>query len=162
MQNRTRAFLLCLLLMACSVAPTNTLPTLTPNPNVDIEMQAAFQEARSTLDIFTTKIQTPHPDRTYVAVKVRFYPLEALPQDIWVDGVTYQNGVLRGNVGDDIPSLHLAFGKNIVVSTKDILDWMLVEDGKLMGGYTIRLAYSRMTPDEKERFLKTLDYSLDP
>ena len=162
MQCRVWAVLFCLLLMACSATPINILPTPTSNTNVDIEMQAAFQKARSTLDVFTTKIQTPHPNRTYVAVKVRFFPPDALPQDIWVDGVTYQAGELRGNVGDDIPSLHLSFGKNIIVPTKDILDWMLVEDGKLMGGYTIHLAFSRMTPDEKVRFLKTLDYLLDP
>ena len=154
--------LFCFILIACSSAPTTlSVPITTPTLNLDPEMESAFQEARNTLNVFTEKIKTPHPDRTYVAVKVRFFPPDTLPQDIWVDGVTYQDGVFHGNFGDDIPSLKLSFGENIVIHTKDILDWMLVEDGKLIGGYTIRLAYQRMTPDEKERFLKTLDYSLD-
>jgi hypothetical protein len=36
-----------------------------------------------------------------------------------------------------------------------------VEDGHLIGGYTIRLAYSRMTPEEKEFFLNDAGYSID-
>ena len=161
MKIRTVALMLCLLMAACSASSTSApQPVATSTLGVDVEMESAFRAARNTLNTFTQKIETPQANRTYVAVKVRFYPPETVSQDIWVDGVTYQNGVIRGNMGDDIPALKLSFGKNIVVNTNDILDWMLVEDGKLSGGYTIRLAYQRMSPEEQERFLKSLDYSL--
>ena len=124
-------------------------------------MDGAVGKARNSLNIFIEKIATPHADRTIVAVKVRFSPPDSLPQDIWVDGVTYTNGVYRGNMGDDIPSLRLKFGQKITVDEKDIVDWMIVEDGKLIGGYTIRLAMQRMSPEERERFLRSLDYSID-
>lgn len=78
-----------------------------------------------------------------------------------MDEVTYTDGMFRGNMGDDIPSLKLEAGEEITVAEKDILDWMIVEDGKLIGGYTIRLAVQRMSPEERERFLKTLDYSIE-
>jgi uncharacterized protein YegJ (DUF2314 family) len=64
-------------------------------------------------------------------------------------------------LGDDIPSLKLSFGEVIVIPTEDIVDWMIVEDGKLIGGYTILLAYERMSPEEKERFLEAIDYSME-
>jgi hypothetical protein len=38
---------------------------------------------------------------------------------------------------------------------------MIVEDGKLIGGYTIRLAFQRMSPEEKQRFLETVNYSIE-
>jgi hypothetical protein len=38
---------------------------------------------------------------------------------------------------------------------------MIVQDGKLIGGYTIRLAYKRMSPEQKERFLETVHYSIE-
>jgi uncharacterized protein YegJ (DUF2314 family) len=128
---------------------------------VDADMESAFQEARDTLDLFIEKIGTPHSDRTFVAVKVRFSPPDGPPQDIWVDEVTYADGSFRGLMGDDIPSLHLVAGEKITIDEEDILDWMIVEDGKLVGGYTIRLAVQRMSPVEKERFLETLDYSIE-
>jgi uncharacterized protein YegJ (DUF2314 family) len=146
--------ILCLLIAAC-------LPTSTATSSTDAELDSAVRQARDSLDTFVEKLTSPHVDRTIVALKVRFQPPDELPQDIWVDGVTYTNGLFRGEVGDDIPKLKLEFGEKITVDEEDIVDWMIVEDGKLIGGYTIRLAVQRMSPDERERFLETLDYSIE-
>jgi len=153
---------LCIFMIACSPALTPTpVPTSSVLLDSDAEMEFAFQEARDTLSFFIEQIARPHPNRTYVAVKVRFSPPDSSPQDIWVDNITYTDESFRGNMGDDIPSLKLSFGEEIVIPTEDIVDWMIVEDGKLIGGYTIRLAYERMSPEEKERFLKAIDYSIE-
>jgi uncharacterized protein YegJ (DUF2314 family) len=161
-----RAFILliCLGLLACSQKPA-AIPDSTAAPgtqaDADLELDSAIRQARDTLDLFVEKLKTPHPDRTFVAVKARFFPPDDLPQDIWVDEVTYSDGAFRGNMGDDIPSLKLEAGEKITVDREDILDWMIVEDGKLIGGYTIRLAVQRMTPEERERFLEMLDYTIE-
>jgi uncharacterized protein YegJ (DUF2314 family) len=150
---------LCILTFAC--APT---PGITASPTFsgrDSEQEAAIEQARDTLDDFIAKIGAPHTDRTFVALKARFYPPGESPQDIWVDGVTYTNEVFRGNIGDDIPALKLEAGEEIRIAEEDIVDWMIVENGKLVGGYTIRLAVQRMSPEERERFLETLDYSIE-
>jgi uncharacterized protein YegJ (DUF2314 family) len=124
-------------------------------------MESAFRQARDTLDLFIEKLGTPHPDRSLVAVKVRFFLPGELPQDLWVDGVTYVDGSFRGTMGDDLPSLRLSLGDKVTVKREDVLDWAIVEDGKLVGGYTIRLAVQRMTREEKERFLETLPYTIE-
>jgi uncharacterized protein YegJ (DUF2314 family) len=64
-------------------------------------------------------------------------------------------------MGDDLPTLRLELGEEITINEEDIVDWMLVEDGKLIGGYTIRLAAQRMSPEERERFLETIDYTIE-
>ena len=151
--------ILCILTFAC--APT---PVITGSPiasGIDSELEAAIEQARSTLGDFIAKIATPHADRTFVALKVRFHPPGESPQDIWVDSVTYSNGVFRGAIGDDIPALKLEAGEEITIDEDDIVDWMIVEEGKLIGGYTIRLAVQRMSPEERERFLETLDYTIE-
>jgi uncharacterized protein YegJ (DUF2314 family) len=151
--------LLCLLMFACVPSPAVTSTSTTPS--TDTELDAAIEQARASLDTFITKVRTPHADRTFVAVKVRFAPPGESLQDIWVDEVSYADGILRGNVGDDIPALKLEAGEEIKIDEEDILDWMIVEDGILIGGYTIRLAVQRMSPEERERFLETLDYSIE-
>lgn len=156
-----RLFILTLYLLtfACAPAPANTsIPTLSAT---DVELDSAIAQARASLDTFIAKISTPHADRTFVAVKVRFTPPGESPQDIWVDEVTYAGGVFRGNMGDDIPSLKLEAGEKITLDEGDIVDWMIVEEGKLIGGYTIRLAVQRMSSEERDRFLDTLDYSIE-
>lgn len=150
---------LCFLTFACAPTPASTgSPTAA---GTDSELEAAIGQARDTLDEFIARIATPHADRTFVALKVRFYPPDEPPQDIWVDSVTYTNGIFRGDMGDDIPALKLEMGEKIRIDEEDIVDWMIVEDGKLVGGYTIRLAVQRMSPEERERFLETLDYSIE-
>jgi len=161
---RHRVFIFAIFLITFACTPTQTeisAPTSTPMLDLDVEQEAAFSDARNTLNLFIERIGTPHPTRTFVAVKTRFFPPDSSPQDIWVDNVTYNDGLFHGSMGDDIPSLRLYFGDDVEVNPEDILDWMIVEDGKLIGGYTIRLAYKHMTPEEKENFLETLDYSLD-
>src|SRR5919108_35809 len=135
----------CFLISAC--APTPAPVSMTVTTVTDAELEAAIRQARDTLDTFTGRIATPHADRTFVAVKVRFYPPDELPQDIWVDGVTYTDGMFQGNMGDDIPSLKLEAGEKIRVDKTEIVDWMIVEEGKLIGGYTSRLAVQRMSPE---------------
>jgi uncharacterized protein YegJ (DUF2314 family) len=160
--KRSFIFVICLFQFACSPAPTQ-LPTPAPTTqlNSDAEMEAAFQQARDTLDSFIQKIGTSYPDRTLVAVKVRFVLPDGLSQDIWVDQISYQDDSFHGTMGDDIPSLKLGVDDKITIARKDIVDWMIVENGKLIGGYTIRLAFQRMSPEQKERFLETVHYTID-
>lgn len=160
--KRAFIFVICLFLFACSPAPT-PIPSSTPPTqlNADVEMETAFQRARDTLDSFIQKLGTSHPNRTLVAVKVRFVLPDSSSQDMWVDGITYRDGSFHGTMGDDIPSLKLSIDDKITIAGKDIVDWMIVEDGKLVGGYTIRLAFQRMSPEQKERFLETVHYTIE-
>jgi uncharacterized protein YegJ (DUF2314 family) len=162
--NPRYILLIFLLIAACSPQPALTPTQVPPTPlSTDVEMEAAFQQARNTLDSFIQKIGTTHPNRSLVALKVRFVLPDDSSQDIWVDQITYedQNGAFHGVMGDDIPTLKLSVDDKIRIDQKDIVDWMIVEDGKLIGGYTIRLAYERMTPAQKERFLETINYSVE-
>ena len=155
-------FIVFLFLVACSPvstpAPTKAHPM---KPTADVEMETAFQQARDSLDSFIEKIGTPHPNRTLVAVKVRFVLPDSSTLDLWVDHISYANGSFHGTMGDDIPTLKLSVDDKVTIKRADIVDWMMVEDGKLVGGSTIRLAYQRMSPEEKQRFLETINYTIE-
>ena len=151
--------LLSLLTFACS--PRLAAPSTPAMSSGDTALDSAIAQARDSLDEFVKRIAAPHANRTFVAVKVRFAPPGESTQDIWVDEVNHTNGVFRGTMGDDIPSLRLEAGEKVTINEEDIIDWMLVEDGKLIGGYTIRLAVQRMSPEEREQFLETLDYTIE-
>ena len=127
----------------------------------DPEMESAFAQARASLGEFIMHIAAPNPAREFAALKVRFTLPDGSTQDIWCDDVTHEDGQFTGNMGDDIPALKLSFGDRITIPIETILDWMIVQDGKLLGGFTIRVAFSRMTPAEKEFFLDDAGYSIN-
>jgi len=160
--NQKFILAICLFIFSCSSAPTQ-IPTPIPltQLNIDTEMEAAFQQAQDTLDSFIQKIGTHQANRTLVAVKVRFVLPDDSTQDLWVDRIAYSDGSFHGTMGDDVPTLKLSSDDKITISRKDIVDWMIVEDGKLIRGYTIRLAFQRMSLEQKERFLETVHYSIE-
>ena len=156
--KRVVIFAICLLIAACSPATTQVFPT---QWNEDVEREAAFRQARETLDSFIQKVEVSQPNRSLIAVKVRFFLPDGSTQDLWVDRISYGDGSFHGTMGDDIPTLKLSVDDKITIKRDDIVDWMIVENGKLIGGYTIRLAFQRMTPEEKQRFLETVNYSIE-
>jgi uncharacterized protein YegJ (DUF2314 family) len=156
--KRTFILAICLFMAACSSKP---IPTPITQLDSAAEMEVAFQQARDTLDSFIQRIGTSRWDRTLVAVKVHFALPDGSSQDMWVDRVTYEDGSFHGTMGDDIPSLKLSIDDKFTIARNDIVDWMIVEDGKLIGGYTIRLAFQRMSPEQKDRFLETVNYTIE-
>jgi len=156
-------FLFLFFINACVPATPTPFPTATAteSSSTDSEMESAFAQARASLDEFIQLLANPNPTRAFAALKIRFTLPDGSTQDIWCDDVTYKSGQFTGNMGDDIPALKLAFGDRIPLSHNDMVDWMIVQDGKLIGGFTIRVAFSRMTPAEKEFFLNEAGYSID-
>jgi uncharacterized protein YegJ (DUF2314 family) len=50
----------------------------------------------------------------------------------------------------------------VEVPIKDILDWMIVEsDGNVLGAYTLRLEYERMTPEEQKTYRQNTGYKFE-
>ena len=82
--------------------PTPFLTSASTTPAVDVELESAIQQARNTLNEFRDKIASLHSDRTFVAVKVRFFPVDGLSQDICVGEITYAGSSFHGKVGEDI------------------------------------------------------------
>jgi uncharacterized protein YegJ (DUF2314 family) len=65
-----------------------------------------------------------------------------------VEGVTLEKGIHPERLLD--------------VKPQDIVDWMLLEeDGTVVGGYTLRLEYERMTPAQQKRYLEITGYKFD-
>ena len=144
------------ILLVSSCAPTT--PTPIP-PVTDEEFEVAVKQAHSTLDIVRRALLSPKPSYTFIGLKIRVYG-KSTYEDIWTEPVDYYNGVFITHMVEGV-TIQTGFHPDsfVHVPLEDVLDWMIVEDGgNLIGGYTIRLSYEHMTPDEKEEFLKITGY----
>lgn len=128
----------------------------------EAELNEAIGEAQKTLYILRQAFLAPKPSYSYMSVKVRFsttrdredmwtQPIELLG-DVFVvrmlEGVTIETGVH--------PERYLN------IPTKDIVDWMIVEkDGTVLGGYTLRLEYKYMTPEEQTKYRENTGYKFE-
>ena len=52
-------------------------------------------------------------------------------------------------------------GQRVSVAPQDVTDWMFLKDGKLIGGYTTRVLYARLSPEDKAEFDKRAEFKIE-
>jgi len=52
-------------------------------------------------------------------------------------------------------------GQVVTVAPRDITDWMFVKSGQLIGGYTTRVLYARLSPQDRAIFNKEADFKIE-
>jgi uncharacterized protein YegJ (DUF2314 family) len=137
-------------------------PSLAGTPVTEEEFDAAVGEAHETLGTLRQALLSPRENYDFVGLKVRFTG-ETSYEDIWTQPVDYFDGYFTTRMIDGVlidPGLNTE--RLVVIPLSKVLDWVIVEDdGHLIGGYTIRLSYEHMTPEEKEEFLRVTGYKID-
>jgi uncharacterized protein YegJ (DUF2314 family) len=146
-----------LLVVSCASPPPTPVV-----PATDEEFDAAVAEAHKTLGTVRQALLSPKPSYSFIGLKIRVYG-DSTFEDIWTEPVDYYNGAFTTQMVEGV-TLDKGFHPNNLarIPVKDVIDWMIVEDdGNLIGGYTIRLAYRHMTPDEQEEFIRITGYNVE-
>ena len=156
-------FLFCLLFItACGApAPASVAPTPIP-PVSDEELLAAIKQAHSTLNTIRQAMLAPKPSYSYLGLKVRFKTPDGGTDDDWTEPIDYYDGIFTIKMLDGLTlNYHLHPDDTLNVPLRNVVDWMIVEkDGNLIGGYTIRLVYDHLTPEEQVEFIKNTGYKI--
>ena len=169
LHRKTLIVLAFIFLGSCSPAQ----PTATSTPGIttshtpvparaDEELAEAVRQAQETLYIWRQEFLAPKRSYSMTSLKVRFANDDEM-EDMWtepiyvldntytvrmVEGVTVEQGIHPDRLLD--------------IKPEDIIDWMLLEeDGTLTGGYTLRLEYERMTPEERKRYIEITGIRFD-
>ena len=128
----------------------------------DQEMNAAQMEARRTYPEFLTALQNGCNGCANFLIKMRFSYGEANGEHIWIENLQIGDGEVRGtlaNVPENIQNLNYA--DTVEVVKEKISDWKYTQNGKLVGGYTLRVMYNRMTEEEKRQFESAIEAKID-
>ena len=129
----------------------------------DAQMERASRRARSTVGQFITVLQHPKPGQTDFQVKKLFVAKDGSQgEHIWLADVKFNGNRFHGVV-DNKPSAikGLKVGENAAVNPDEISDWSYVENGHLVGGYTIRVLYSELTAQQKQDFEKQAGFHIE-
>ena len=126
----------------------------------DPEMLATVKEARATLSQFLETVQHHDSSSYNFAVKMPFTDGER-PEYIWLGEPAFKNGKWYGTV-DNTPDYTHAVkeGERVSFDPTQVTDWNYTRNGELMGGYSIRLLRSRMTPEERAEFDKSTGWTI--
>lgn len=125
----------------------------------DVEIQKAHSLALSTINGFINQVKSGG-NQAYMA-KLRFRDpdlSEQLGEDqflyLWLNEVVYhpEDKLLSGvffEVPDSLKEWHQV-GQRLGFVPEDVFDWMVNDNGKVEGGFTIRVTRSRLTSEEEK------------
>ncbi len=154
--------IILLFVIICSYACTSrSQSNIVTTGDDDAEMNAAIEKAKSSFTDFTTAFSSKKSRFTSFSVKVPFVTTEG-NEHIWISEISKQKDNYFGIV-DNLPesTSEVKLGDKIKIEPAKISDWMFVEDGKLRGGYTIRLIRKRMTEEERKEFDTDLPFVIE-
>jgi uncharacterized protein YegJ (DUF2314 family) len=156
-------FVVCLLFTtACgSATPTPTFKSTFTDP--DKELTEAVGQAQSTLYVLRGALIAPKPSYAFLGVKVRFTSSDGRTEDMWTEPVYILEGLYTVRMIEGVTLQRGAHPDRFVeVDPKQILDWMIKEkDGTVHGGYTLRLDFKRLTPEQQKQYLEVTGYKFD-
>ncbi len=112
-------------------------------------MKRAVHEARRTVGVFIAALGHPAAGQHDFEVKKPFRQGEVI-EHLWLSDVTFSGNRFHGYV-DNMPRkiTGLKMGDRVSVNPNEISDWAYVENGRLVGGYTIRVLYYELSPEGK-------------
>jgi uncharacterized protein YegJ (DUF2314 family) len=112
----------------------------------DAEMKQAVRQARKTVGTFITALQHPTGRQHDFEVKKPFIQGDK-KEHIWLANVTYSGNRFHGYVDNTPREIKgLKFGQRVSVNPDEISDWAFIENGNLVGGYTIRVLSNGADP----------------
>lgn len=130
-------------------------------PGDDPKLQAALTKARSTVETIISALKAPKPTQASFQVKKAFEDA-GMTEHIWLSDVTIDGDQFSGTIGNDPQHVkNVKFGQKATVAKSEISDWMFIDDGKLVGGYSILAMRESMTPAERSSFDKSLPFKID-
>lgn len=127
----------------------------------DPRMNAAIAKARSTVETFIAALNSPGASQSEFAVKLAFKD-GAHIEHMWLSPVTVDGANFVGIVNNDPERVtNVKLGQRVTVATTEVSDWMYVDNGKLVGGETLRVLRDSLSPDERADFDKSVPFVVE-
>jgi uncharacterized protein YegJ (DUF2314 family) len=129
-------------------------------PKDHIAMHQAVIQARKTVGEFIAALKHPESGQQDFEVKKRFIQ-NGQVEHIWLSDVQFAGNRFQGRVDNQPRKIQgLKLGQLVSVKPNEISDWLYIDHGKLVGGYTVRVQYNELSPKEKQEFDRAADFKI--
>lgn len=117
----------------------------------NVRMNKAISEAKESFSTFLGVLENPCDGCSMFLVKMKFEEDGAI-EHMWVDSLHLRDGSLFGNLSSVPESIkRIALGDRVEVKKDSLSDWMYVQNRRLIGGYTLKVIYDDLRPEEKKQ-----------
>lgn len=137
-------------------------PDMVYVPNEDERMNWAIEKANLTLWYFEESLAKPQSHHAYFSIKVHIIDGEN-SEHIWLTEPHFDDeGNLFGTVGNEPVNVRtVKLNQKIGINRELISDWMSIENGRLIGGYTIRAIRDGIPEKDRAEFDRSIGMYID-
>jgi uncharacterized protein YegJ (DUF2314 family) len=123
-------------------------------------MKQAVHQARRTVGVFIQAMQHPAAGQHDFEVKKPFRQGDAV-EHLWLSDVWFKGNRFHGYVDNRPRKIKgLKMGDRVSVNPNEISDWAFVQNGRLVGGYTIRVLYAHLSPERRKALEQEARFSI--
>lgn len=141
---------LAILYFAATSSPVFQADPVTLSADDDAEMNAAIAKAKETLPQFIDALSNPKSNQSSFSLKMAFRDAGQI-EHMFVDAPKFSEGKFTGRLANTPQWVKgLILGQTVEGTADDVSDWMFAQDGKLVGGYVLKLQLARYSPEERE------------
>jgi uncharacterized protein YegJ (DUF2314 family) len=125
-------------------------------------MNFAIEKARHTLRYFKESLHNNQPGQEYFSLKAKIIDGNEI-EHIWLNNVSFdESNTFYGSIGNQPLNVkNVSMGQEVGVGIENVSDWMILENGKLIGGYTIRAIRDGKKGKELEKFDQSIGLFID-
>jgi uncharacterized protein YegJ (DUF2314 family) len=110
----------------------------------DSEIVKAMEEAKETLPKFVEAFEAKPAGAEHFSIKKPFPTSKGTLEHIWIEVDKIVGGNFLGRIGNDpIDIPDMVIEQEVLVAPHEISDWMYLYEGKIVGGYTIKVMMKR-------------------
>jgi uncharacterized protein YegJ (DUF2314 family) len=128
-------------------------------------MDAAITRAKNEISTFREALADQAAEGSYFSIKKPFPYFkdgEEHQEHIWIQEVQLTEDGFAGFIGNaPVDTKEVSLGDSVTVKNDDISDWMIIRDGLLHGGYTIRVLRDSMSPEERKAFDESVSFKIE-
>lgn len=120
--------------------------------NDDKQMDRAVKNAQKNLGFFIAALKAKQGGDSAFEIKKCFIDGDKV-EHLWIRRVTFDGKNFHGQIDNrPLEVKNVGAGERVTIAPAEVDDWMFVKDGNLMGGYTTRVLYARLSPENKAAF----------
>ena len=127
----------------------------------DATMTAAVRSAREALPGFLALAKRPGPTMEGFAVKIAILAYDG-PEYFWIQPFAHVDGRFIGQINNTPRSVvNLKMGDTVAFTEDEIMDWMYMDAGTMMGNYSARAILKSALPQDREVFKRWFGLDFD-
>jgi uncharacterized protein YegJ (DUF2314 family) len=147
--------------LAREIRRTGSHPEVFRIEHKDEQMHKAVREARRTVGTFIAALKNPAKGQHDFEVKKPCVK-DGEVEHLWLSNVEFSGNRFHGVVDNHPKTIKgLKFGDRVSVNPNEISDWAFVDNGKLVGGYTIRVLAKNLSPKRRKEFENETNIRID-